>query len=198
MSAALFLNEFLRHPGRTGAVAPSSRRLARRAVCTVPERGDPVVVELGPGTGSFTAAIHRRLRGRGHHVAVELNPRFTDVLRNRFPELDVVTGDAANLPKILADRGLDRADVVVSGLPWSVFPPSVQHDLLDSVLESIDDGGAFTAFAYVHAAWLRPARRFRALLRNAFEEVVLGRTVWRNPPPALVYTARRPRRSRRD
>nr|WP_323374079.1 chorismate-binding protein [Plantactinospora alkalitolerans] len=192
----VFLREFLRHPARTGAVAPSSRWLARRAVCTVPERGDPVVVELGPGTGSFTSAIHRRLWGRGQHIAIELNPRFADLLRHRFPDLDVVTGDAADLPKVLADRGLGRADVIVSALPWSVFPGAVQRRLMDAIRESLADGGALTAFAYLHAIWSPPARRFRALLREAFDEVLVGRTVWSNPPPALVYTARRPRERR--
>jgi phosphatidylethanolamine/phosphatidyl-N-methylethanolamine N-methyltransferase len=53
--------------------------------------------------------------------------------------------------------------------------------------------GAFTTFAYVHAVWAPPARRLRSTLRASFEEVVAGRTVWRNVPPALVYHARRPR-----
>jgi phosphatidylethanolamine/phosphatidyl-N-methylethanolamine N-methyltransferase len=193
VSFGVFVGEFIRNPARTGAVAPSSRPLARRAICPVPERGEPVVVEMGPGTGSFTALIRHRLRGRGHHLAVELNPRFAGLLRARFPDLDVVDGDAVDLPKILADRGLGHADVIVSSLPWSVFTVRVQRSLLDAVRESLAENGAFTTFAYLHAIWLPPARRFRSLLDSTFEEVLTGRTVWWNPPPALVYTARRPR-----
>ena len=70
---ALFLGQFLRSPGTIGAVAPSSRRLAAAVCAPIPERGEPIVIELGPGTGAFTAEIQQRLGGRGHHLAVELN-----------------------------------------------------------------------------------------------------------------------------
>ena len=54
--------------------------------------------------------------------------------------------------------------------------------------------GAFTTFSYIHAIPLSSARRFRALLAERFEEVVQGRTVWRNAPPAFVFHApQRPR-----
>lgn len=74
--AAFFLGQFLRSPVTTGAIMPSSRYLAAAVATPIPERGDPVVVELGPGTGPFTAEIQRRLGGRGRHIAVEINPRL--------------------------------------------------------------------------------------------------------------------------
>ncbi|MQA25365.1 MAG: SAM-dependent methyltransferase [Micromonosporaceae bacterium] len=188
-----FLREFARNPQRTGALAPSSPELAREAVLPIPSSGDPVVVELGPGTGSFTGAIQDRLSGRGHHVAVELNPRFAELLQVNFPAVDVATDDATHLASLLADRSIERADVIISGLPWAIFPDEVQTGLMDAVTASLCPAGAFTSFAYLHALRLPPARRFRALLRETFEEVVVGRTVWQNLPPARVYFARRPR-----
>jgi phospholipid N-methyltransferase len=81
---AMFLGQFLKAPTTIGALAPSSRRLAT-AVCTpVPERGEPTVVELGPGTGAFTVEIQRRLSGRGHHLAVEVNEVLAGLLAERF------------------------------------------------------------------------------------------------------------------
>lgn len=189
----LFLGQFLRSPATVGAFAPSSQRLAAAVCAPVPERGEPTVVELGPGTGPFTAEIQRRLGGRGHHLAVELNERMAGLLAERFPAVDVVQGDAAELPRLLADRGLGQADVVVSGLPWAAFPRALQHALLGAVTSVMSHAGAFTTFSYVHAIPLGPARRFRALLAERFEEVVAGRTVWRNAPPAFVFHARRPR-----
>ncbi|GAA1507651.1 methyltransferase domain-containing protein [Sphaerisporangium rubeum] len=191
--SAVFFGQFVRSPGTTGAVAPSSRRLARAIACPVPERGDPVIVELGPGTGAFTAEIQRRLGGRGHHLAVEINPRLAELLAGRHPAAQVVVDDAAELPRILTERGLDRADAVISGLPWAAFSPSVQDRLLAAITAALAPAGAFTTFAYVHARTLPPALRFRRLLGTAFEEVVQSRTVWGNVPPAFVYHARRPR-----
>jgi phosphatidylethanolamine/phosphatidyl-N-methylethanolamine N-methyltransferase len=113
---ATFPARFLRHPLRVGAIAPSSVPLAGRVVAPVPGRGDPVVVELGPGTGVFTRAIQERLSGRGYHLAVEADPVFAAMLRRRYPRVDVVFDDAVHLPVLLALRGLPAADVVISGL----------------------------------------------------------------------------------
>src|SRR5262245_3960025 len=100
----LFLREFLRDPLRTASVTPSGVALARQMVLPVPLRGQPVVVELGPGTGPMTHAIRQRLAGRGRHLAVELNPRMARLLAGRCPDVEVVEGDACELPGILADR----------------------------------------------------------------------------------------------
>ncbi|MEO3792345.1 SAM-dependent methyltransferase [Nonomuraea sp. B10E15] len=191
--SALFLGQFLRAPSKIGAVAPSSRRLAANVCAPIPERGEPTVVELGPGTGPFTAEIQQRLAGRGHHLAVEVNDLMAQLLAERFPTVDVAHADAARLGELLRERGLRQADVVVSGLPWAAFPEETQRDLLGAVTSAMSPVAAFTTFSYVHAIPLSSARRFRALLAERFEEVVPGRTVWRNPPPAFVFHARRPR-----
>jgi phospholipid N-methyltransferase len=191
--ALRFFREFARAPLSVGAIAPSSAALARDICATVPEGGDPVVVELGPGTGAFTDVIQRRLGGRGHHLAVELNPVFAGRLADRYPGLDVAVSDAARLGDLLGERGLGQADVIVSGLPWAAFSAGRQGSVLDAVRRVMAPDGAFTTFAYVHALWAPPARRLRSALRATFEEIVVGRTVWRNVPPALVYHARRPR-----
>ena len=186
-----FLAEFVRHPLTVGAIAPSSAALAERVAAPVSRTGAPVVIELGPGTGAFTSRINRRLAPGGQHVAVEINPRFADRLVRRYPEVDVRQADAA----ALAELNLPPADAVISGLPWAVFTPDRQDAILDAIRDVLADGGAFTTFTYVHAAWTPPARRLRAALRARFEEVVPSRTVWSNLPPAFVYHARRPIRA---
>ncbi|MEV8631642.1 methyltransferase domain-containing protein [Streptosporangium sp. NPDC051023] len=189
----LFLGQWLRSPGTVGAVAPSSQRLAEMVTTPVPQRGDPVIVELGPGTGAFTAEIQRRLNGRGHHLAVEINPALASFLSARHPKVDVVVDDAARLPELLRERDLGNADVIVSGLPWAAFSADTQTRLLDAVVAVMSPHSAFTTFAYSFAKRMRPAQRFRQRLHDTFEEVVVGRTVWGNLPPAFVYYARRPR-----
>lgn len=187
------LGAFLRSPAQTATVAPSSQRLAATVTAPIPEHGDPVVVELGPGTGAFTGVIQERLGGRGRHLAVEINPQLSDELRRRFGNVEVLTAEASQLPQLLAERGHDKADVVVSGLPWAAFPTDVQRDTLSAIRQVLTPEGGFTTFGYAHVRWLAPAQRFRRMLDAAFEEVVPGRTVWRNLPPALVYHGRRPR-----
>lgn len=188
-----FLAAVLRSPATVGAVAPSSTRLARQLTAVVPGEGEPVVVELGPGTGSTTAAVQRRLSGRGRHVAVELDPMLAEHVARAHPSVEVAVGDAAQLPRLLAEFAVPEVDAVLSGLPWSLFSPDGQREILGSVAGVLRPGGAFSTFAYVHALPSGGARRFRALLHEVFDEVLITRTVWRNLPPAACYVCRRPR-----
>jgi phospholipid N-methyltransferase len=188
-----FLAAALRKPGQVGAVAPSSASLAALLAAVVPRSGTPVVVELGPGTGAVTAAIDARLPSGARHLAVELDPRMAGYLRRAHPDLEVVEGDAAALGPLLAERGLERVDAVVSGLPWALFDDATQASILGQVAGVIGPDGAFTTFAYRHGMALAAARRFRRALHATFVEVVLTPTVWRNVPPAFAYICRHPR-----
>lgn len=187
-----FLRAFLRNPGTTGAIAPSSERLARVLASVVPVTGTPTVVELGPGTGAVSAVIARRLPAGARHLAIELDPAMVGHLRRAHPDLEVVPGDARRLPALLAEHGVQRADAVVCGLPWALFDATTQTEVLAGISTAIGPTGAFTTFAYLQGMALPAARRFRATLRATFEEVQVTATVWRNLPPAFVYVCRRP------
>ncbi len=187
-----FLQRAVSKPGQVGAVAPSSPHLAREIASVVPRTGSPVVVELGPGTGALSAAIANRLPAGGRHVAIELDSGMVEHLNRALPWLEVIQGDASDLGALLSAAGIDRVDAVVSGLPWSIFPAKLQHDILQQVGSVLTPGGAFTTFAYLHALGMSGARQFRRRLDVSFDEVITSRTVWRNMPPARTYVCRRP------
>jgi phospholipid N-methyltransferase len=188
-----FLAAIVRSPATVGAVAPSSPHLAARLAAVVPAAGEPVVVELGPGTGSVTAVIECRLRGRGRHLAVEIDPVLANYLRTEYPGVEVLVGDAMELERLFAEYHVAAVDVVVSGLPWSLIEPDTQHVIVNATAQSLAPTGCFTTFAYVHALSMIRARQFRALLGEVFDEVLTTRTVWWNLPPAVTYVCRRPR-----
>lgn len=189
---SLFLASALRRPHLVGAVAPSSRELAERLATIVPRHGSPVVLELGPGTGAVSDVIDQRLPDPGTHLAVEIDPAMAAYLQRRRPTMSVLCGDAAELDTLLSEAGVSHVDAMVSGLPWSLFDAAFQRTVLAKVSTVLTPGGGFSTFAYRHAARLSGARRFRALLDEYFDEVVVTRTVWRNLPPAYVYVCRRP------
>src|SRR5262245_42919312 len=91
---AAFFTAALRSPVTVGALAPSSLHLAARLATVVSRVGAPVVVELGPGTGSVTTAIEYRLGGRGRHLAVEIDPVLANYLRAEHAGVEVLVGDA--------------------------------------------------------------------------------------------------------
>ncbi|WP_086824001.1 class I SAM-dependent methyltransferase [Allokutzneria sp. NRRL B-24872] len=187
-----FLRAAVRNPNVIGAVAPSSPRLAERLAEVVPSTGAPVVVELGPGTGVVSAAIADRLPEGGRHIAVELDDDMIRLLGRNRPDLELIRGDAARLGDLLAACGTDEVDAVVSGLPWTLFPPVQQKRILNEIVKVLTPDGVFTTFSYLNAYPAAGARRFRRMLRGSFDEVLITRTVWRNLMPALTYVYRRP------
>jgi phosphatidylethanolamine/phosphatidyl-N-methylethanolamine N-methyltransferase len=188
-----FFAAALRRPGQVGAVAPTSAVMATVLASVVPATGAPFVVELGPGTGAVTTAIDARLPPGARHLAVELDTKMAGYLRRAHPGLEVVEGDAAKLSTLLAERGIEQVDVVVSGLPWALFDAATQDSILQQVAGTLGADGTFTTFAYRHGMALAAARRFRRSLHATFGEVVLTPTVWRNVPPAFTYVCRHPR-----
>lgn len=182
-----FIAEFLRTPGRVGAIAPSSKDLARMMVSAVDAESPSVVVEFGPGTGPFTEAILVRLGPGSRLIAIEQNDTFASILRTKFPGLDLVHGSVEALPEILQARGGRPADCIISGLPWASFDAALQRRIVVAAANSLRRGGSFATFAYVHGLMLPAAWRFRRLLQSTFRDVQQSEIVWRNLPPAFVY-----------
>ena len=152
--------------------------------------GASVIVEFGPGTGPITRALLESKPQNARLIAIERNEEFVTMLRERHPDLDVAHGCVQELPRILAARGETAADRIVSGLPWAAFDESLQQDIMKAAHDSLADDGVFVTFAYLQGFALPPAWRFRKLLREMFSDVRHSDVVWRNMPPAFVYTCR--------
>ena len=186
-----FFGTALRHPKMVGAATPTSPAVASTAAQVVPTTGDPVVLELGPGTGSMSEGIHRRLPTGARHIGIELGAEMVDHLRAHKPWMEVVHGDARNLQQLLDGRGVDRVDAVVSSIPWSLLTDDEQDAILAQITRALTPEGAFTAVAYLHAERSNGGKRFRQRLQDTFDEVVSPVT-WRNLPPIVHYVCRRP------
>lgn len=148
-------------------------------------------MELGPGTGVITRELVRRLPENGKLLAVELDELLCEHLKRTFPEVEICHDSASNLGGILKERGLPPVNAVVSGLPWAVFPESLQREILGALVENLSEGGYFATFAYLQGLMLPAGIRFRKLLNELFSEVTTSRVVWKNLPPALVYRCRK-------
>ncbi len=186
-----FFREFLRTPAITGAVAPSSRSLARKMVEWLDLESSRAVIEYGPGTGVFTEELLARLPSHCKFFMIELNPVFIDILRARFPGAKIYQ-DTVNRVRELCDReGCQEVDCVISGLPWASFPDAMQTDFLKAMMTVLRPGGQFVTFAYLQGLLLPQGRRFRRKLQKYFSEVSSSSTVWMNLPPAIVYRCRR-------
>jgi 16S rRNA (adenine1518-N6/adenine1519-N6)-dimethyltransferase len=80
-------------------------------------RRDEIVLEIGPGLGILTEEL---LDHAKHVVAIEKDRRLCGYLRQRFPELDLIEGDAVEVP-------LPRCDKVVANLPYNISTPILER-----------------------------------------------------------------------
>jgi phosphatidylethanolamine/phosphatidyl-N-methylethanolamine N-methyltransferase len=185
-----FTREFIRSPWTTASPLPTSTTACEVALDPLPDGGDPVVLELGAGAGATSAIVQRRLAGRGRHIAVEMNPRLASVLSRRHPDVEVVCDEAVDAMADLAARGT-TVDLVFSTLPISL---AEDRSFLVAAGRLLTPGGALSQVQHSWTRVLPWAKAAERALAEAFEEVVVSRTIWRNAPPATVTTARRPRR----
>lgn len=186
-----FLRQFLRKPGTTGAVAPSSRSLAVEMVAWLDLEKAGAVVEYGPGTGAFTDAVLARLPASCRFFMIEVNPLFVNLLRKRHPERVIYEDSVSNVRWLCRREGIAEVDCIISGLPWASFPEAMQIEYLDAMMTVLKPGGQFVTFAYLQGLLMPAGQQFRRKLQKYFSEVAHSRTVWMNLPPAFVYRCRR-------
>lgn len=187
---ALFLKRWLRQPLAMGAVMPSgpllTRALALTAVREMQGR-DGHVVELGAGTGEVTKALLAAGIAPQRLALVERDPELVAFLRRHFRGPRIIEGDAARLPKLLAAEGMTNVATVVSGLPLLSLPAEVVTGIVHGVFDALPRGAALVQFTY------GPAPPIPKPLRESLHLVgAHGRRIWRNVPPAVVWTFRRP------
>ncbi|MBI3296902.1 MAG: hypothetical protein HYZ75_01970 [Elusimicrobia bacterium] len=181
-SSFSYISAFLRDKG-VSAVMPSSRFLVDRVLKAMDLGHAPVVVEFGPAEGVMTRRILHSMPEDGVLLAIELNGDFVkSVKRIRDPRLRVVQGDVQDVEKHMARLGLPKADVLVSGIPFSFFDAEGRVRLLDKIDSCLKPAGRFVA--YQVTTHLIP------LLRRKFRDVD-GFLELRNIPPHFVFTAKK-------
>ncbi len=187
----MFIKQLLARPGSTGAILPSSETLAKRMIDFAAPPENAVIAEFGPGTGVFTEKILCSLQPGQNFFAIEINPDFAKALRQRFPQLHLYEGNAAEVKMFAQKEGLDRVDCVISGLPWANFPDSLQNSILDGMLDVMPQGGIFCTFAYLQGLVMPAGRNFKHNLKHRFSRVEASEVIWKNIPSAIIYRCRK-------
>ena len=161
---------------------------------SVPLRAGDVVVEYGPGTGSFTSVLLERMPGGVEYLGIERDPEFHRNLVRRFSGVRFHHGSAEDTPAILDHHRLGRAKLVLSGLPFANMPSDLQGRILGATRTALHAEGVFRAFTYLFSSISPRTARFKQLAREHFHDHSSGRTVMKNFPPAKVLSYSRPAR----
>ncbi|HVC94790.1 MAG TPA: methyltransferase [Pirellulales bacterium] len=202
----LFFKQYVRRFRDTGAIAPSSRWLAKALARYVGcQRGPRSVLEVGPGTGAVTRQIVERLGRDDRFDLVEVNDQFVAHLRGRFrdePAFAAVADRVTIINGPLEElRREHKYDAIVSGLPLNNFAVADVEQILAAFGELLAAGGTLSFFEYVAVRPARAAvsgradrRRLRGIgrvLTNTLNGNEIRRDiVWPNLPPAWVHHVR--------
>jgi phospholipid N-methyltransferase len=133
-----------------GSLIPSSRFLVNKVLSEVDWARGRVILEYGPGVGTFTTEILRRMRPDGVLIVLETNSDFVRFLRRKVKDdrLHVVHGSAADADAVLAELDLSQADYVISGIPYTTLPADVRDVILRKTHAVLHPSGAFLVYQF--------------------------------------------------
>lgn len=195
MNPAAFVAEALADFGTVGAIAPSSRYLTRAMLRPLPLKKARLVVELGPGTGVMTRGLLDLLPNDATLLAFEINRRFTRYLRSSINDsrLVLIQAPAEALEQELIRRGYRHVDAILSSLAMGLMSDRQRHALLAEISVHLKKNGTFTQYQYLHALQLRDRQVSKfdmSRFLSRYFRSVQRRIIWRNLPPAFVFTCR--------
>ncbi|MBU3877253.1 methyltransferase domain-containing protein [Faecalicatena sp. AGMB00832] len=147
----MFILEYLKSPRKVGAVAPSSKRLAKKMVAPIQFENCRCIVEFGPGTGVFTDEVIAQKGEDVVFILIEQNQEFWRKLHQRYQfkkNVHVVHGDASDIGLYLKKYHQQKADYIISGLPFASLPKAASQSILAAIKTTIGESGRFITFQY--------------------------------------------------
>jgi len=174
----LFFRRWLRNPLEMGSIVPSSRALCRRIVAQTRAGPDEIVLELGAGTGVVSRALVQAGFPAERLALVEIVPEMARWLGAALPGVNVLCGDARDLPRLLPADWHGKVGTVICGIPLVLLPLAEQRRFVDAI-EAVAPGRGFLHYSYCITSprpWRRPGLAAR---REAWTPL--------NFPPASVW-----------
>ena len=172
---AAFLHQWLKSPTLFGAIAPSSRHLAK--VMARHAGNADTLIELGAGTGIITAELVHQ-HPKIPLVVFEQNPVLANRLHGRFPQATIVAACFHTRTDVLSELP-DRA-IFVSSLPFRSLPSKIAVPTIKTLHRLLLDAPQRRLIQFTY----QPRAPFKAPAGLVWRRYA---TVWRNAPPAGVW-----------
>jgi phosphatidylethanolamine/phosphatidyl-N-methylethanolamine N-methyltransferase len=178
-----FIRTFAAHPKKLGAIVPTSRALARLMVELAQPDPGAFTLETGAGTGVVTEALIEAGIRPERIVSIEYEDGFYRRLKERFPRVNVIRGDALRLGQTLGAFADVKFSAALSGLPLLNLPKASRAPYLEGLLDRLVPGGVVAQLSY---SFTPPQETIPG--RLAVEK---SKWVTFNLPPGRVWVYRR-------
>ena len=177
----LFARNFFRHPSMLGSLVPSSRFLVNDLLTQLDWERARVVVEYGPGVGTITQELLKRMRPDAVLVAIELNQEFVQFLEEEVedPRLRVVHGSARSVREALSRLGLPNADYIISGIPFTNIPAAMRFEIMQESRQALQPDGALLVYQFTTTVL--------PYLESSFSTVRQNFQFWNILPARIFY-----------
>jgi phospholipid N-methyltransferase len=182
MANLSFIWQYIKKPGTTGAILPSSKYLAAKMVAEIDFERAKCIVEYGPGTGVFTQKLLEKRRKNTTIILIERNENFCATLREKYANeknFHIIEDSAENTGEHLQKHGFTQADFIISGLPFASLPKEVSANILTQTVKFLNPKGRFITFQYTLFK--------KKIFSQLFAHIDITRE-FRNVPPAYVLS----------
>ncbi|PAU94464.1 hypothetical protein CK503_06605 [Aliifodinibius salipaludis] len=178
---------FLKDLKRVGAVAPSSKFLAKDLVVQLQNKladtdCKPLnILEVGAGTGSLTKQIAKHLRPQDSLDIVEIHKKFYQIIGSKYRLNDNIRIHHAD---ILNFHPQKNYDFIFSSLPYENMPEEITKQIWEKKLSLCSQRAYISYFKYLKFGDFK----------SDFEENIVNtykhdkKLVFLNIPPAKIYT----------
>jgi phospholipid N-methyltransferase len=179
-----FAKNFLKHPNMIGWMFPSSPFVVEEVLKQIDWPNTRLIVEYGPGLGTFTRDILQRLRPDATLIALETNDEFYSFLRASLqdPRFLLLHESATEIDSALKRLGSPSVDYVISGIPFKTLQEETRGEIVRKTHAALRPDGRFLVYQLTGAV--------RPYLQNVFGHVHEDVELLNFLPARLYYCAR--------
>ncbi len=180
----LFAKNFFKHPNMLGWMFPSSPLVVQEVLKQIDWPNTRLIVEYGPGLGTFTRDILQRMRPDAKLVALETNEEFYKYLSVALPDprLHLLHESATEVGPVLQRLGLSGPDYIISGIPFKTLREELRGEIVRRTHAVLRPEGRFLVYQMSSAV--------RPYLQSVFGDVQENFQRVNILPARLYYCAR--------
>lgn len=178
MNAFKFFVEGIKRFKSVGAIARSSKFVARTMCKYVDFSTAKCLVELGAGNGPITKELLAQMGPDTKLLCFEINEELLKSLHEQFdhdPRITIIEDDAAKVGEYIKAAGFDYADHVLSEIPFVIIPDDT---IIIEAKKHMRMGGKYVQLQYSTVA----RKRYNRIFGNTEIDFVM-----RNIPPAFIH-----------